>query len=376
MNRLFAALAGLVAAAVVMIVRRGPRARSPVVLGSELANAIAAENRRLRFAAGPSPMAGMAYDAWRGDLDLLRTVPAPLDARIADVCRRFASMSLPDRTSLREAISLDDCYTLLAFARRSAVFSRRERSGQRLRDGLFAVALVDSQRVDYRDIPVALSLLSHAAAQLGGDTRATFDEAAALAEPRVAEFIRSSARPHDVRPATGYHEVATTYGIGFIGWGLRPYAPTYDFVALAMALAEMVEADQYRPTSIDIATDLPAVWLKAAGGSAVATLEQARAGATVHGALRPGVHSSYADQWLLAFLVELPTSDAAEVLRAASATLAPTTYSLLGVARERLFCLIIARSVREGVASYESAAGLSRFASPVETILSQHVHQG
>jgi hypothetical protein len=319
-------------------------------------------------------MPPLKYDEWRGELDLLRPVRSPLDSAITELCRRFASMSASERTDLRRSISMDEFYTLLAFARRAAVFGMREGSIDRLRDGLAAVALIESERVDVRDIGLALSILSHATRRIGKDADTLFRDAAVLAEARVATLIERAAQEHDLRPATGYHEVETKYGIGLIGWGLKKYEPTYDFVSLAIEVAELVEADRYHAGSVQIATELPPVWFETAGSAALdAALRQVRAGATVSGTLRPGFNESYREQWLAIFLVELPDTKLTDSLRQLSENTRPSTYSVLGLAKDRLFCLVVGRSVRQGVPSYETPTSIRRFEAGLEAALSRRV---
>jgi hypothetical protein len=45
----------------------------------------------------------------------------------------------------------------------------REKDAEIARHGLTAIAMIDQQRVDIRDIPMCLSLLYHAANRVGAD---------------------------------------------------------------------------------------------------------------------------------------------------------------------------------------------------------------
>ena len=108
-------------------------------------------------------MPAATYGADDGYLAFLNPTPLALDSELAELCRRTALIEPSARARVRQSISMDEFYTLLAFSRRMALFALRERSVGRLRDGLNAIALIDLARIDYRDIPMAVALLRHAA---------------------------------------------------------------------------------------------------------------------------------------------------------------------------------------------------------------------
>ena len=143
--------------------RRRRQKPGVVVLGQQLADAHAAEERRQRSNPPPSPLRGVHYDRWRGEHRLSKLVPAEADERARELAQTSADASADARAATREALSLDDFYALLTFARRSAVLALREGVAP-LTDGLAAIAMIDSRRVDPRDIAWALGLLRHASA--------------------------------------------------------------------------------------------------------------------------------------------------------------------------------------------------------------------
>lgn len=126
--------------------KRRPRT---VVIGQEMANGRAAEQQRLANPpAVPSPMPAATYGADEGHLGFLNPTPLALDSQLAELCRRTAALEPSARARIRESISMDEFYTLLAFSRRMALFALRERSVGRLRDGLNAIALIELARID------------------------------------------------------------------------------------------------------------------------------------------------------------------------------------------------------------------------------------
>lgn len=87
-----------------------------VVLGSQMAAAVAAEQRHLR--PGPSPIAHVAYPA--GSADMWRWVDRPEDEAMSACIRSYAAADEPDRATIRASLTMDDLHTVLLFARRRA----------------------------------------------------------------------------------------------------------------------------------------------------------------------------------------------------------------------------------------------------------------
>lgn len=356
--------------------RSGPDPqREPVVIGQEMADAYEAERKRIE-AGGPgrSPIPEATYDLWRGELRLTDPRRLPLDSQIAPVCRSFAQLDAGSRSVMRRSISMDEFYTLLTFSRRAAVFAMRE-GGSDLIDGLTALAMIEAERVDYRDILVALSLLHHAGVRAGKDPEGLFRDAAALAEPAVSNLIDGFAarRPadRDLRDAWGFDEVETEGGVGLIGWGFRRYQPTQDLKRIALELAALLDADRYQPDDPEVATELPTVWFRGVSEPSLdETLRAIRAGATVRGRLRPEVDSSYTSQQLNIFLAELPDHRLAGKLLEVSRQPSEGFWRL-GVAEGRLFSLTVARSFVQGVQAYETRGSLGRFGPGIARILRQ-----
>jgi hypothetical protein len=350
----------------------------PYVIGKEMAAATDAERKRLEVtSSSQSPMPEASYDRWQGELNLANPTHLPLDDQIVDLCRRFERTDEDDRAAVRRSISMDEFYTLLNFSRRSAVFALRDRRTELLRDGLLAIALIEAERVDYRDILGALSLLYHVAPRIGADASQQFKDAAALSEPAVAklvtDFAARSPEHRDLRDAWGHVEIETASGVGFVGWGFRPYDPTYDLAAIALDIAGLLDADDYQPDDPELGTDLPAVWLRHAADPALQdVLGAIRAGATIHGRLRPGASAMHASQQLTIFLVEMREAIWAQRLVAMSEK--PTeSFALVGITEDKLFCLAFGRSFVQGVGAFETRESLGRFGPGIRKVLMRYV---
>lgn len=376
--RTTAALAIVAVSISAVIVVRYLRSPRTIVLGREVAAAAAAERLRLqRPDLEPSPLVTATYDVWKGELQLWNPRPVPLDSAISAVVRSLAAAPADVRTQARGRISMEQFYTLLTFSQRAAVIALREKDVERVRDGLAAVALIERERIDARNIPLVLSLLYHAAVRIGADPEAMFSASAALAEPAVAQTIRqfaaSDSTAQSLRDAWGFSEVRTDAGIGIIGWGFAEYQPTTNLGAVVLELAEVVQRDQYLASSVEIASELPDVWLLAGQSRSIPELRTVRGGARIVGELRPGAHQPDGSQHLLVFVVELPNEGAVQGLIKHTQTLQPKNYSLLAVGRGRVFAIVVGASFVEGVPAYETPTSLARFEAAIDAVLVRHV---
>lgn len=351
--------------------------REPPVIGEELAAAREAERKRLEVARGSqSPMPAATYDAWRGELNLARPKRLSLDDELAVLVRSLLGVDAKERDAMRSAIGMDEFYTLLTFSRRSAVFALRGRRIEHVRDGLGAIALIEAERVDFRDVLVALSLLYHAATRLGADASRQFADAAALSEPEVAkliaEFAARSPQHQDLRDAWGHVEISTPDGPGLVRWGFRAYDPTYDLTAIALDIGRVFEVEEYQPDDPELASELPAVWLRHAPEPGLPeALRAVRAAVTIHGRLRPSASPAHASQQLTSFLVEV--HDASWTQRLIAMSRHPSDKdALLGIGTETLFCLTVARSFVQGVKAFEPTDSLARFGPGIQSVLNRH----
>jgi hypothetical protein len=135
--------------------RHGRPRKNVYVIGEQLAKAHAAEQQRLKGNVGPSPMPVGKYDFWRGEQSLTNPVKNLLDSRLSDLCQNYRDSDVKTRAGIRAAIGLDEFYTLLTFSSRAAVFALRERSVNWIINGLTAIAMIESQRIDSRDALLA-----------------------------------------------------------------------------------------------------------------------------------------------------------------------------------------------------------------------------
>jgi hypothetical protein len=350
----------------------------PFVLGQQLADAHSAETKwRESGAGGKSPLPETDYDFWRGDLCLIAPTANPLDDEIRRVCKMYALSDADARYKIRRSISMDQFYTLISFAKRSAVFGVRDAKSDVVADGLTAIAMIEQKRVDFRDILWCLGLLYHSANKVGGNAQEMFRDAAAQAEPEVAEFFLNftKKRPdyQNLRATWGYDEVKTDDGVGFIGWGFNEYNPTIDLKATIIDISRLIASDSYQPSRIEVAAELPDVWLGAQHSPAgQRILSSIRAGAMVSASLRPDEHANHNSQQFTVFLVETANeSDAKSLYKLAENNKSPH-YCKLALSRSGLFCIVVARSFVDGVEAYETNDSLKRFSDGLSAILERY----
>ncbi len=142
---------------------------------------------------------------------------------------------------------------------------------------------------------------------------------------------------------------------------------------LAIEIADLLALDKYLPTIVQIATEIPSVWLKTADSAALdRAMQSIRAGASVSGRLRPEESPNHDQQFFIVFISELTTESGAESLLEIARRKKPLDYCMMPLAEGRLFCLIVARSFVLGVEAFETQQTLTRFVQPIVAILHRH----
>jgi hypothetical protein len=341
------------------------------VLGQALANAHTEEARRKTTPHGPSPLNDIAYSAEAGDHDLFGFAASPIDSVLREIVTGSKAGTNEARGETRSNLSLEDFYTLLTFAQRAALLTLRGEGQAWTRAGLQAVALIELERVDWRDVLVAVGLLAYAAHRVHSDVSSILTEAAHCAEPAVAQLLMSRAEaPGDGLAVGGFRELQTAAGVALAQDDGEPFHPTADLLRLAESMVAAFEADDYRVSGVTVGSNLPDVWL--AGGddghvpSALADLTGC---VSLRAAPRGGVTANPSAQMLLAFIGETGSDDAAHVLASAARARPGSTVAEFGVCRGRVFVIVVARSFVKDVADFETTESLSRFRDPMQAII-------
>ena len=347
-----------------------------VVLGQQLAEARKVEQERLaRGDSPPSPFSvDMKYDEWAGHYNLTATSRIPLDDKIADVCRRFAASSSDEQRRLRHAVSMDELYTLMNFAKRAAVLGMRYRDHAAFVDGFTAVAWIDPNRVDPRDIGLTHSVLQGCAAKVGENTVALFRTAATSADPAVAaDLLRQAARAaNGTIGGIAGHVIVDVDGVPTLfGSYYQNYRATYPLHRICLELAGLIDADQYQ-AEITLHAMLPRIWLAKVDDAALdRALQSVSATADVSGKLPPRADERFSSQLLLVFLAEMIDEGSSRTLldlARRKLAIKPDT-AMFALVAGRLFCLMVGRSVVQGVEPIENSRTIRRFEPPMEKIL-------
>jgi hypothetical protein len=361
--------------------RREKKAAPGVVLGTEMAKALEAEQKRKQAGINEkSPLPATQYDFWRGEMYLVNPAPSQLDAKLSEVCQSFARSDAKQRTAMRASLSMDDFYTLLTYSKRSAVFALREHRAEHAVNGLNALAMIELERIDFRDLIVSLGLLHHVANRIGQNAEQLLRSTADLAEPNVArlinQFIQRPANEKNLRQLAGYEEVQTKNGIGLANWQFGVYQPNSPLSQVATEIADLLATDKYQPHWVTLATGpvIPPVWLRSATSNQVdeGLLRAVRGGASVSAKPRPAGAAKSEYQMLNVFLAETTDADTAQKLLALSQQKSPADFVRLGVAEQNLFCLVVSSSALQGEKPLDTADGLNRFSKGIADILRRH----
>jgi hypothetical protein len=182
------------------------------------------------------------YPAWSAEL--WRWVERPQDDAVAEFVAAFAGADEPVRAELRAGLSVDDLYhCVLVFAKRRAFASLRAGDRRAAVDAFEALATVDIERVARRDLAPTISLAWWAAqrCQAIDEVTPAIDRAALPVREMILEL--SPEAGVDPAEACGLRLVATPSGPALFGDGRHPYRPDRDLVPIAVAAAEIVEAD-------------------------------------------------------------------------------------------------------------------------------------
>jgi hypothetical protein len=343
----------------------------PLILGAQMAAALAAEARHQAELRDRSPLAGIGYDPVRGELSLLHFTAAPQDNVIDDFVDSFAAAGPDERAQLRSRLTMDDFYTVLAYARRAAVRALRSGDDQVARRAVVALSVVDLDRIDWRDLARPVGILQYATGRIGADPADAFEQATALAAGGTATFLGSVARRQVASlSGWGYREIQTREGVGLIEDDGTPYQPQSDLVGLARSVVAALDDGSWRLGEPAVGSDLPAVWLR---GGLPEDLEPAiqsiAACVKLHGRLTDQALPGAPAQYMLVFLAETSDPHAARLIADAAGPGSGSSFAALGIAAGSLCAVVIARSVVQGTPSVETRASLERFRQPLAAAL-------
>ena len=348
-----------------------------MVLGREMASAIEAERSlRARHPGLDSPL-GVQYDVLAGEFDLLRFVPSDVDEVVAAFVAGVARMEPSEIDPVRASLTMDDLYTLLNFIKRQSVTALRQSDQGPAASALVAGALIDIDRVDWRDVPVALALPMYALTRLGDDFRGAVLRACDLAQDKVTSLMKDLAGhtwSEDELAEWLYLEVPTAEGPGFVMRGIDRWEPTVDLLDAVTDIANLIDQDSYQTSSISVGESLPAVWFPKEHREEVERIVSGSpAIAKISTRARQSTGRDPEALQFTCFVAELEPRDVERLVEWSDRNL-DGFHAALAVGHGRLLVLFVARSFVKGVPGIETPQSLQRFGAPVLAVL-QSKHQ-
>jgi hypothetical protein len=335
-----------------------------------MAAAIQAEKRHQSVPRGPSLLDGIRYELARGELDLFRFVESQTDEQVDSIVENAFTLGADSLVQVRAALTQDNLYTLLTFSRRRALSALRQGSSSPILAGFRALALVDLDRIDWRDAALAAGLLAYAGRQVGAAVQEVVSEIQERAVPAMGEVLaRHAAAPEEGLGVGGFREIRTSQGVGLANDYGHSYAPSIELVSVAERVVSLIERDKYRVDNLTTGSDLPAIWLPTADAGATRARER------LHGCLSVSARPKddrrgMSDQMFSVWIAEAANGGDAQTIAAAATPKPGSDMAILGVASSLLCSVLVARSVVKGVRPLEDIGSLERFRPALQAAIS------
>jgi len=340
------------------------------VLGTQIANAIAAQQRHAGASEGQSSsLANLGYST--KEFCLWRWTDSPVDHRIQAEVARFAELDEAERHAVRDSLTMDDFYTLLTFARRSALASLRCGDAGRIETAFTGLAMIELERIDWRDLLIASALVRYSGESLGLPVASFLSRAVQMAEPHTAKALVGNREPRiDLAQSCGYREVSTSEGVALFDTGYEHFAPKADLIRIAFESAVALDADGYEISSVEVARDFPLTWLSTSEDSPIAKMVQDFSGCvSIDGIPRADPAPKASGQSLLVFVAEAASEENARAVAAAAETSSIPLRTQLGLASGQLCAVIIQWSWMADTPPLEDISSLERLRPVLERLL-------
>jgi hypothetical protein len=368
---------GILVLITLVIWKASKKKKGTTVLGKQMAEA--SEKERRRIEAGNyamSPLPDFDYSKWPEEQSQINPIENELDASIAELCRAFKNKDEEGRRDIRKSINQDDIYILLTFAQRATLFAVRKDESSYLYDGFAALAMIESERCDYRDVLVAFSFLSYGIQKLNLN-KSIFEEALRLSEEKtnqlLQQFVQRPSKQKSIEVIGGYTAIDTSNGISFIRTNYKKYNPESNLVKISFDISDVVFNDKYRRGEITIGERIAPVWLSADNDKKIeAILSKATGCASLSTSLRDEFHSKSWMQMLLIYVAEFKDPESLQVLTRKINATTPKSFSRLSFTEGNIFCIAIQRATMSGVKDFETSKSLKRFESLIREKIKQN----
>jgi hypothetical protein len=308
-----------------------------------------------------------------GKLTCFTFMPSPVDRIVHDLARTFASAETDERERIRSSLAMRDFYTIISYARRMTVEALRQGDPSPALSGITALAMIDRERLDWRDLSWAAGLVSFALVTTSEDARRPFVEMASLAERGTAEVLLKHAdSPTTNLRSWGFRVVETTDGPGLISDEGKRYEPTVDLIRLSENWANRIEEDGvWRVDEPAAGSNLPKVWLRRGYGQLDLALDSLLGCVSLRGYMPNSTSSIQSEQMLLTFVAQTTSAHGANTIGLAAGPSTNGSFVGFGLAHRTLCAVVISRSVVQGVQGLETTVSIERFRTVLRGLVEQ-----
>ena len=348
--------------------------RSTVVLGRELAEATQREKQRIEIGnQSLSPLPDFNYSNWPDEQSLINPIWNELDNKIVILIDEFKIHNESRRKELQTSISQDDIYTLLEFTRRAIIFAVRNKDATNIHNAIAAIAMIEANRCDYRNVLVALSFLFFGINQLNLDEVVLFDEAEQLAQGKTRKLIEEfQMRPigSKMTEAFGYTAIQTNYGLSFILTNTTRYNPKKNLINILFEFESILYYDKYRKGEITLERNIAPFWLNANEDKRIKDLLFDSNGCVfLRANLKTEYHTQADQQNLYVYLAEYSDAKIPQLLTHKTNTVTSEGIVRLALSENKIFCLVVQRAIIVDLKEFETGKSLLRFEESFREII-------
>ncbi len=202
-----------------------------------------------------------------------------------------------------------------------------------------------------------------------------FEIAKQLSQHKTKELIEQfQLRPtgSKMTESFGYTAIQTVDGLSFIQTNTARYNPEKNLVNILFEIEKILKVDKYTKGEITLERTIPPVWLSIQEDKQIQNLLLKSAGCiSLQMNLKPEYHLKANMQVLYVYLVENKDIENARVLNRKVDTTKPDGFARLGFSEEKIFCLLIQRTLMANDNEFETNKSLLRFEKSIKKIIKQ-----
>ncbi len=329
--------------------------------------------RKKAIADAKSPLKGITYADFDSGSPIRNPKETELDQAIIELIGQYKMGGDKAREALRNSLTQEDLYTLMSFCWRATVFGLRGVNDHIL-SALIALAMIDKERCDFRDVIVALGFVNHGLNKIEVAVDALYEEAIQLAAPPMGELIRGFHQKNpsakSIEKISGYTPYDYEEGIGFIRYGYATRMSKLNLPAIAFAIGKHIETDKYGHVDITVGENMPPIWVGGDKDEHIqAALNKAMTTVSLHAYSREEFVEDWLSQMFLLYLVEFKqTEEANSLMKMIGREKFDKAARVFGVV-DKVFYILIQRSTKMGEKDFETYESLQRFRGPIELLI-------